>query len=181
MNYSSLTGKVAKYLKVKQNTYDYRDQWKKEKKQLIVDTLQGIIDNTDLEAEIDVKDDVDNLEVIMFNLGRMKSGIREKLDGEEYRSVVRNNGILVYQQLFNGKIVILIVHPFLEGYGQPQQPKTLEIVRPDELNEGFIMRHVEELLKELINWEDYDDDQPTPPPIGFNTGFQLVDDDDNND
>ena len=176
MNYSALTSKVSKYLKVKQNTHDYREQWKAGKKQLVIDTLQGIIDNTDLEAEIDIKDDVDNLEVIMFNLGRTKSGIREKLDGEDYRPVVRNNGLLVYQQLFNGKVVVLIVQPFLEGYGEPQQPKTLEILRPDEINEGFIVRHVEEFLKELTNWEDYDDDQPAPPPIGFNTQFQLTED-----
>ena len=180
MDYSTLVPKVAKYLKVKQNTFDYRKQWHDGKKQLIIDTLQGVIDNTDLEAEIDVKDDIENLEVIMFNLGRLKSGIREKLDGDEYRSVVRNNGILVYQQLFNGKIVVLIVHPFLEGYGQPQQPKTLEILRPDEITEGFLMRHMEELLKELTNWEDYDDDQPSMPPIGFNTHFQLTEDDDSN-
>lgn len=176
MNYNALNSKVSKYLQIKQNTYDYRDQWKAGKKQLVIDTLQGVIDNTELEAEIDIKDDVDNLEVIMFNLGRMKSGIREKLDGEDYRPVVRNNGLLVYQQLFNGKLVVLIVQPFLEGYGEPQPPKTLEILRPNEINEGFIIRHVEELLKELTNWEDYDDDQPAPPPIGFNTQFQLTED-----
>jgi hypothetical protein len=176
MNYTALKSKVAKYLKIKQNTHDYRDQWKAGKKKLVIDTLQGIINNTNLEAEIDIKDDVDNLEVIMFNLGRTKSGIREKLQGEEYRTVVRNNGLLVYQQLFNGKLVVLIVQPFLEGYGEPQQPKTLEILRPDEINEGYIVRHVEELLNELTNWEDYDDDQPAPPPIGFNTQFQMTED-----
>ena len=177
MNYNALTSKVSKYIQVKKNTFDYRDQWAKTTKKLLTDTLQGIIDNTDLEAELEIKDEVENLEVIIFNLGRMKSGIREKLDGDEFRSVVRNNGMLVYQQLFNGKIVVLIVQPFLEGYGQPQQPKTLEIVRPEELNEGFIIRHVEELLKELIAWEDYDDDQPTPASIGFNTNFQLAEGD----
>ena len=81
MNYSALKAKVSKYTKVKQNTHDYRDQWRSGKRQMIIDTLQGIIDNTDLEAEIDVRDDIENLEVIMFNLGRTKSGIREKLDG----------------------------------------------------------------------------------------------------
>jgi len=180
MNFSALKNKVEKYLLVKENTLKYREQWKNGTEKLIIDTLQGIIDNTDLKAELDVKNEVENLEVIVLNLGRMKSGIREKLAGDEYRSVVRNNGMLVYQQLFNGKIVVLIVQPFLEGYGQPQQPKTLEIVRPEELNEGFIVRHVEEFLKELIAWEDYDDDQATPHPIGFNSNFQLVDDDDDN-
>mgnify|MGYP000698554076 CR=1 FL=1 len=59
MNYTALKSKVAKYLKIKQNTHDYRDQWKAGKKKLVIDTLQGIINNTNLEAEIDIKDDVD--------------------------------------------------------------------------------------------------------------------------
>lgn len=175
MDYSAISTSVSKYLKTKQNTLDYREEWKSSTKQMIIDTLKGIVDNTDLEAEIDVKDDIENLEVIMLNLGRNKSGIREKIDGEDYRTVVRNNGILVYQQLFNGKIVVLIIQPFLEGYGEPQPPKSLEILRPSELKQAFIFRHVEELLKELTNWEDYDDDQPTHPPIGFNHNFNLTD------
>ncbi|MDA9773909.1 hypothetical protein N9B82_03040 [Saprospiraceae bacterium] len=174
MNYSALIAKVGKYTTVKQNTHDYRKQWQEGKRQMLVDTLQGIIDNTDLEAEIDVRDDIENLEVVMFNLGRTKSGIREKLDGDESRSVVRNNGILVYQQLFNGKMVVMIVNPFLEGYGEPAPPKTLEILRPEELNEGFVLRHMEEFLKAITAWEDYDDDQPSPPPIGFNTKLHLT-------
>jgi len=172
MNLTALKSKVDKYLQVKQNTFDYRDEWAGGTKEMITSTLQKIIDETDLDAEIEIKDTVENLEVIIMNLGRMKSGIREKLDGDESRSVVRNNGMLVYQQLFNGKIVVLLVQPFLEGYGEPQQPKSLEIVRPSELNEGFIVRHVEEFLKELVAWEDYDDDQPASNlPIGFSTNF----------
>ncbi len=172
MNFTALKSKVDKYLQVKQNTHDYRDQWAAETKELITSTLQKIIDETAIDAEIEIKDSVENLEVIVFNLGRIKSGIREKLDADESRSVVRNNGMLVYQQLFNGKIVVLLVQPFLEGYGEPQQPKSLEIVRPSELNEGFIVRHVEEFLKELVAWEDYDDDQPSgKPPIGFATSY----------
>lgn len=176
MNLNALKSKVEKYIQVKQNTFDYREEWKSETKDLITNTLQKVIDETDLEAEIEVKDSVEHLEVIIMNLGRNKSGIREKLDGDESRSVVRNNGMLVYQQLFNGKIVVLAVQPFLEGYGEPQQPKSVEIVRPSELNEGFIVRHVEEFLKDLIAWEDYDDDQPVGKhPIGFSSNFVTED------
>lgn len=173
MNYNALNNKISKYIKVKQNTHDYRDQWHKETKSLIKTTLQGVLDNTEMDGEIEVRDEVTNLEVVMLNLGRSKSGVLEKLGGEETRSVVRNNGMLVYQQLFNGKIVVMLVSPFLEGYGEPQPPKSLEILRPDEVNEGFIMRHLEEFLNEITTWEDYDDDQPTPPPIGFNTKLHL--------
>ena len=46
----------------------------------------------------------------------------------------------------------------------------VEILRPDELKKPFILRHLELLFKELIEWEDYDDDEPSngKKPIGFN-------------
>ena len=40
------------------------------------------------------------------------------------------------------------------------------------IRDRFIIRHVEEFLKDLIAWEDYDDDQPVANnPIGFTTNF----------
>jgi len=66
----------------------------------------------------------------------------------------------------------MIMYPYIEGYGQPKPPKTLEIVRPEELTEGFLIRYVEEFLKDIIEWEDFDDDLPEKMgmnPIGFSS------------
>jgi len=35
------------------------------------------------------------------------------------------------------------------------------------LRPGFILRHLEIFMKNITEWEDYDDDQPTKTPIGF--------------
>ena len=63
--------------------------------------------------------------------------------------------------------------PYIEGYGEPKPPRPIEILRPNELTVGFIIRHVETFLKEITEWEDYDDDEPTTKnafnPIGFNS------------
>jgi hypothetical protein len=64
--------------------------------------------------------------------------------------------------------MVMIVLPYIEGYGEPRPPKNVEILRPEELKQGFILRHVEEFLKDVTDWEDYDDDQPAKPVIGFN-------------
>ncbi|NJN35339.1 MAG: hypothetical protein HC817_14875 [Saprospiraceae bacterium] len=91
------------------------------------------------------------------------------------RDLVKHNGSLVYQQLFNGKILVLINLPFIEKYGQPQQPRSIAIYRPEELKEPFILRHVEALISDVTNWEDYDDDAPTQDPnqrIGFKLNFE---------
>ena len=48
-----------------------------------------------------------------------------------------------------------------------QSPRMIEILRPDELKIPFIVRHVETLLKEITEWEDYDDEEPSKTAIGF--------------
>lgn len=174
MNLSTLISKISKYNTTKENTLKYREAWHGGLKDSVTKTLQEIIDSTELNAKVEYKEEVENLEAIIFNLGRRKSGIKEKLSDGDSRSLVRNDGMLVYQQLYNGKIMVLIMFPYIESYGEPQQPKTLEIVRPDELTDGFIIRHIEELLKELTAWEDYDDEKPASPPIGFSNNYQLT-------
>lgn len=178
MDLSQLKSKVNKYNAVKQNTIDYRQVWHDNLKDTIIATLEKMAKEIGLEGEVEHQDNVKNLEAVVYNLGRRRSGIMEVLDHDETRSLVRNDGMLVYQQLFNGKILVMIVFPHVEGYGEPQPPKNLEILRPHELTESFMIRHFEEMLMELTNWEDYDDDQPSPPPIGFNTKFDLQNEDD---
>ena len=84
--------------------------------------------------------------------------------------MVKQNGSLIYQQLFNGKVIVLISYPYIENYGEPRPPKTIAIYRPEELREPFFIRHMEEFLSELTTWEDYDDDEPIQR-IGFHPNF----------
>ena len=165
MSYANLKGKVIKYHGILQNTKNYREAWNKEIKTMIQEQLQAIMEETGLEASVETKDDLQNLEAIGLDLGQDISGITEQVGAAE-RNFIKSKGTLIYQQLFNGKIMITISYPFIEGLGQPKQPKMIEILRPEELEPPFILRHVEEFLKEIIAWEDYDDDAPGQP-IGF--------------
>jgi hypothetical protein len=71
--------------------------------------------------------------------------------------------------------MITVMYPFIEGLGNPRPPKNVEILRPAELKPPFLLRHVEEFLKEIIGWEDFDDD--VPQPIGFQMGGGVPQDD----
>ena len=64
--------------------------------------------------------------------------------------------------------MVMIVYPYIDGYGEPRPPKNLEILRPHELGQEYIIRHMEEFLNEVTQWEDYDDDLPEKSVIGFN-------------
>jgi len=171
MDYSKLKERTAKYKTILGNTKNYRKDWSEGLKQTIIDSLNKIIKKTKLSAYVEVKDDIENLEVINFSLGTEVSGIAEKLPGNKSkRPFIKSNGSLIFQQLFNGKVMIMIMYPYIEGYGQPKPPKTLEILRPEEMKPAFVLRYVETFLKEVIEWEDFDDDVPEKMgmnPIGF--------------
>jgi hypothetical protein len=130
--------------------------------------LNELKEKTGLQGEIKINDKIENLESIVFDLGRSSSGISENVqDSGIKRTMVKSNGALVYQQLFNGKVIVMIASPYIEGYGEPKPPMTLEILRPEEFKPPYIVRHLEILLTEITDWEDYDDDQPNKKPIGF--------------
>lgn len=165
MNISNVQNKVNQYHKILENTLQYRKEWHNRLKEMIINQLNSIVDATGLKAKVEEKTELLHLEAVGLSLGHVESGISEKV-GDTKRELIKSNGTLVYQQLFNGKVMVTIAYPFIEGLGQPKQPKNLEILRPAELKEAFIIRHVEEFLKEVIAWEDFDDDVPQQT-IGF--------------
>ncbi len=167
----NLKRKVGEYKEVLNNTTAYRKAWNESLRDAIINKLEEIIKETELPAEIETNEKVENLESIVLNLGQAKSGLYEKLNNDVNRHLIKHNGSLVYQQLFNGKVVVLIMYPTIEGYGQPAPPKQVGIYRPEEIKPPFIIRHMESFIKEMTNWEDYDDDDKgiaPPQPIGFN-------------
>jgi len=169
MDLNVLTNKVRKLEEILGNTKVYRDQWHSDVKPMLHQNLGEIIKATGLKATVEERTEMDNLEAIVLDMGQSESGIRQRVNDAISKKLIRYNGMLVYQQLFNGKIIVMIVPPYVEGIGEPNSPKTLEILRPDELTIPFLVRQVETLVKDLTDWEDYDDDKPTPT-IGFNTG-----------
>ncbi len=175
MDIGSLQSKVNKYKAIIESTKSYRKDWSETLKAMIMDTLEEINTTSKLGAVIELQDSIQNLEVIIFSLGQEMSGLAEKLQNSKAtRPMIKNNGQLVYQQLFNGKIMVMIAYPYIEGYGQPKPPKMVEILRPEEFKQPYILRHVEEFLKEVIGWEDYDDEVQEKMginPIGFSSNI----------
>jgi hypothetical protein len=169
----NLKQKIAQYKNVLQNTQNYRAVWKESLRDEIVGKLKGLVESTSLEAKIDVRSEMENLEAIVLSLGEAKSGMFQKVNEEVQRHLIKHNGALIYQQLFNGKVIVLINYPFIENYGQPRPPKTVAIYRPEELKEPYFVRHMEEFIQEVTNWEDFDDDEPNKR-IGFELNFGSV-------
>ncbi|MBT8219633.1 MAG: hypothetical protein KJP00_07405 [Bacteroidia bacterium] len=166
----SLKKKVASYKEVVSNTRTYRGAWDTTLKGKIEDSLKRFAKGAGLQAKIEEVGDVENLSAVVLSLGQVKSGIYEEVNDAIKRHLIKHNGSLIYQQLFNGKVIVMIQYPFIENIGQPRPPKTIGIYRPEELKEPFLLRHLEEFITEITNWEDFDDDEPNQR-IGFNLNF----------
>ncbi len=168
----NLQRKVRQYKEVLSNTQEYRKVWKEEFKDFVVNQLKQLIEASELDAKIDIKSEIESLEAIVLDMGEVRSGIYEVVNDNFHRHLIKNNGALIYQQLFNGKVIVIIQYPFIENYGQPRPPKTIGIYRPEELKEPFFIRHLEEFITEITNWEDFDDDEPNQK-IGFQFNFGM--------
>ncbi|WP_367391187.1 hypothetical protein [Lewinella sp. LCG006] len=167
---NNLKRKVDLYHEVLKNTKAYRKVWEEELSQKILDQLNYIIGQVELDAQVEVRSELENLEAIDLSLGTVRSGMFQRVNETIQRDLIKHNGSLVYQQLFNGKILVLIQYPHIEGYGEPRPPKTIAIYRPEELKDPYFIRHVEEFLQEITLWEDYDDEEPYQR-IGFQLNF----------
>lgn len=170
MDYSNLKNKVKALNSVMKNTKEYRKAWDNGLKEMIVSTLETIAKKSKLKGVVEVQDQMNGMETITLGLGLTKSGITERVSEKVEKPLIRMNGILLFQQLFNGKVSIWINYPYIEGIGEPKSPRMLEIVRPHEINEETILAYIEQFVDEIIAWEDYDDDVP-PQPVSTGIGF----------
>ncbi len=169
---NNLKRKVDQYKQIVANTREYRTMWQEGLKDQIVSQLETIVKEVGFDsAEIECRCEVENLEAIVLSLGTVKSGIYTEMGNNIKRHLIKQNGSLVYQQLFNGKIIVMINYPYIENYGQPHPPKTIAIYRPEELKPPFVIRHFEDFIRDITDWEDYDDDEPNKR-IGFKFNFE---------
>ncbi len=180
LDLGSLPAQVDRYKDLLQNTIEYRKKWPEELKPMLIETLEYINEETNLGGTVEVKDNIENLESVVFNLGRSSSGLHENIDDSGIkRTMIKSNGALIYQQLFNGKVMVMTLNPVIEGYGEPKPPKMVEILRPEELKQAFVLRHMDIFLNDISEWEDYDDDAPEKKKQGFNPiGFNRPLEDD---
>ena len=106
LDLGSLPAKVEQYKGLLNNTIEYRKKWPKVLKPMIIKSLEQIKDETGLGGTVEIKDQVQNLESVVYNLGRSSSGLYENIeDSDIKRNMIKSNGALIYQQLFNGKVI----------------------------------------------------------------------------
>lgn len=167
--YTALKERASKYKTILQQAMDYREAWEGNLKQFILDGVDNVLKQTDVNANVEVEEKFEHLETISIFLGKSISAIAETFPSGAKRSIIKDMGSINYSQIFNGKVQVWMTFPLIEGLMQPQQPKMIGIFAPPEFNEDLILSNFDEFFKELINWENYDDDVPSAQgnKIGF--------------
>ena len=173
----SLNAKIAAYKKVLENTMVFRQAWPATREMISLE-LNNFLDLSGIKGKVNNNTDIENLEAVTLDLGRSSSGIsRNHVDTDVRNFMIKVNGALIYQQLFNGKIMVMVQQPFIEGQVEPKEPQFIEIVTPEELSAAQISQHLETLLEIITNWEDFDDEGPQKKtvfqPIGFQHGLSA--------
>jgi hypothetical protein len=171
--YTAIKDRAQKYTSILKQVLDYREVWDLSLKAFINSVAETILTQTGVSAQIEVEERFENLESITISLGKTVSGIAENVDDITKRNIIKDKGSLIYSQLFNGKIQAWMTYPVIEGLMQAKQPKMLGIYGPPEFNEDLILDNFDEFFKELIEWENYDDDQPGQSTTVNRIGFGL--------
>jgi hypothetical protein len=177
--YTALKERAKKYTDILDQVMTYRADWGGHLKEFILTHTNNVLDQTSIAAKVQVEEQFENLESITISLGKSISGISENVDGFTKRTIIKDKGALIYSQLFNGKIQVWMTYPIIEGLMQPKPPKMIGIYAPKEFDENLILSNFDQFFKELIDWENYDDDQPGHEPmnkIGF--GIQRTEEED---
>jgi hypothetical protein len=181
LNIDNLKNKVKNYEIVIENTTRYREIWQESLKQQVREDLEAICTEAGIKYELIENSQYINLDSLILSLGNTKSGIYQEVEPEIKSHLIRHNGSLLYQQIFNGKILVQVHYPMIDKYLEPRPPKTIAIYRPEEIKTPFILRHIETLISEITAWEDYDDDENVQhSKIGFTLPHELPASEDNN-
>jgi len=173
-DFTGLITKVQRYQGVLANTKSYRERWVSSLKAQIISELENMVKVTGLKGTVEATDKIKHLEYIILSLGSEESGIAEVVNDNLHKPLIKTNGSLIYQQLYNGKIQVMIGYPFIEGFGEPRPPKIISIYRPEEIKTPFILRHMEEFIKEITQWEDFDDDDHVAAKIGYQVQTPIM-------
>lgn len=169
--YTAIKARAENYKKMLGQVDTFRKEWSKSLKKFILKQVKEIAKQTELDFEIEEQSQITGLGIISLRMGLKKSGLYQEIDDNQQKNFFKDYGTLNYSQLFNGKVQVWMTFPVIEGLMEPTGPKLLGIYAPPEFNEGLILTDFERFLKDLIEWEDYDDDDPPMPVPKNKIGF----------
>lgn len=137
-----------------ENVGKRREQWNNTTKDLIVTTLNNIKQKYDIDCNVYVNDFWRNGETVILSFGINPSGIIEEND-KGIKSFTKHGGSLMFSQVFNGEIYVVIKKPYIEGVVEETNGEFQEKISPEKISEEYIKIQVTEFLQKMIDWENF--------------------------
>ncbi len=130
-----------------------RKDWNDSTNALIYETFQSVAKNVpNLNWEVKKVEAMENLDVIVLGFKNEPSGIAGQIQGV-LRFFAKISGKLIYSQVYNGEVYVLIDYPHVENHVERQPPKFIAKYKPSQISEDLILDHINEFLDEMHNWE----------------------------
>ena len=165
-----IKSKTEEYIHSLQKIQKRHQEWTQTTKNLILQTLDKIVQSVPNEWYVGLQEYNEkapqsiNLESASLHLKNMYSGIVYKTI-DSVKSYVKYGGMLSYAQTYNRTITVSIYYPHIEQWVEKREPLFLGNFEPSEITEDLILKHLEDFLNAMTEWEDNERD-----PIGFNFG-----------
>lgn len=144
---------AAAYMQSLKQTETYRNMWNGTTEKLLLGKLLEIAHAyPNIGWKVDRFEAVGNLESIGLIFPDGPSGLTDRSTGI-LKPIEKKGAKLIFGQMYNGKIAVVLSFPLIEGATQPLENKILDHVTPDEITPAFIEKQVESFLEELKEWE----------------------------
>ncbi len=152
MKIEHLEERVNDYRNSIKTVVDKRMLWKNKTKDILIKTLQQIIQQYDIGWKVQELSWIHNNEAINITFDSFP---QELIDCTNLIPAYQflPGGALIFSQSYNGDIYVFMLFPEIENNRQENNMIELGVYAPESITQKFIIEKVDEFLKEIIKWE----------------------------
>lgn len=152
MKIEHLEERVNDYRNSIKTVVDKRMLWKNKTKNILIKTLQQIIQQYDIGWKVQELSWIHNNEAINITFDSFP---QELIDCTNLIPAYQflPGGALIFSQSYNGDIYVFMLFPEIENNRQENNMIELGVYAPESITQKFIIEKVDEFLKEIIKWE----------------------------
>ncbi|WP_024768206.1 hypothetical protein [Aquimarina macrocephali] len=152
MKIEHLEERVNDYRNSIKTVVDKRMLWKNKTKDILLKTLQGIVQQYDIGWKVQELSWIHNNEAINITFDSFP---QELIDCTNLIPAYQflPGGALIFSQSYNGDIYVFMLFPEIENKPQENNMIELGVYTPESITQKLIVEKVDEFLKEIIKWE----------------------------
>ena len=161
--YEEISKKFKEWHSIWDEIESRRALWTNNTRQVVIDSLHGVRDNVFIatiqgeEKKVNwhvytADGGIEHSESIILSFGVRPSGFK-KVTTETIESISKEGGSLVFAQSYNGRVLVIITYPRINGLVLEREPFSVGSYEPSIISDDFILAKVSHFVDEIIKWE----------------------------